>query len=148
MNRLHLLFAALLVSAATANAQTILKGDMDNNNRITFTDVWMLAQTVVGKLPMERVDITLFAERVNNTQIIGTWQTQSGTSITFNADGTTDYPNGPTYECYPLKDRILIFGQSGAAIKTFNLLKVTDAYFVTIDFATNEITYYYKQTNP
>lgn len=146
MNRLLFLIFPLMMSMA-AKSQTILKGDMDNNNRITSTDVWMLANSVVGKLPMERVDITLFAERVNNNKIIGTWQTQGGTSITFNADGTTDYPNGPTYECYPLKDRILIFGQSGAAIKTFNLLKVTDSYFVTIDFATNEITYYYKQTN-
>ena len=146
MNRLLFLIFPLMMSMA-AKSQTILKGDMDNNNRITSTDVWMLANSVVGKLPMERMDITLFAERVNNNKIIGTWQTQGGTSITFNADGTTDYPNGPTYECYPLKDRILIFGQSGAAIKTFNLLKVTDSYFVTIDFATNEITYYYKQTN-
>ena len=146
MNRLLFLIFPLMMSMA-AKSQTILKGDMDNNNRITSTDVWMLANSVVGKLPMERVDITLFAERVNNNKIIGTWQPTGGTSITFNADGTTDYPNGPTYECYPLKDRILIFGQSGAAIKTFNLLKVTDSYFVTIDFATNEITYYYKQTN-
>jgi len=147
--RKRILFTLLCLFGLSAgmHAQLLLKGDMNSDQQITFIDVMYLANTVAGAYPVEYIDISQYADRKDNTKIAATWQASGQSAFTFNSDGTTDYPNGATYEYYPLKDRILIFGSSGATVQTFNLLKVTDTYFVAIDFATNAITYYYKSSN-
>lgn len=142
MKRLLFFFAVLLISAVSTNAQTIVKGDMNGDGRLSVTDLTLIANTIVGKMDVETIDLTVFAYTVNNEKIVGRWYKSDGSYITFNADGTTDYPGGATYEYYPLRDRILVSDRTGSVIKTITLSAVTDVYMLVVDYSMDVTTCY------
>ena len=132
----------LLLSATTLSAQTILKGDMNNDNEVTIADVTSVVNVVLGKSPMETINVGGSPYSVDNASVVGTWYAPDGTSFKFNEDGTTTFPGGDTYEFMPTQGRLLIYDANEHPIKVLPLLKVESWYLLTVDYATNVFTCY------
>ena len=136
----------LLIAATTMNAQTIVKGDMNNDNELTITDAVSVVDVILGKSPMQVIDLG-DPYLVDNKRVIGTWYAPDGTSFAFNEDGTTTYPGGATYEFMPLLGRLLIFNAQEHPVKVLPLLKVKAEYLLAVDYATGVFTYYTNQAS-
>lgn len=136
------LFSFLLLFCMTAvNAQTILKGDMNDDKDVNIADVTSLVDVVLGKAPKETIGIGS-PYMVDNSYVVGTWYAPDGTSFTLNEDGTTDFGTGFTYKFRPYQGTLMMFNASGAPVKTFVLNEVESAYLLAIDYATGAYTYY------
>lgn len=138
----QILLALLLLAATTVSAQTILKGDMNNDEQVTIADVTSLVNVILGKAPKETISVGGSPYMVDNTSVVGTWYAPDGTSFTLNEDGTTDYGTGFTYKFRPYQGTLMMFNASGAPVKTFVLNEVETAYLLAIDYATGVYTYY------
>lgn len=132
----------LLCITATLSAQTILKGDMNNDEQVTIADVTSLVNVILGKAPQETINVGGSPYMVDNTTVVGTWYAPDGTSITFNEDGTTDYGTGFTYKFRPYQGTLMIFNTAGAPVKTFVLNEVESSYLLAVNYATGTYTYY------
>ena len=86
----------LLVATATAGAQEIVKGDMNNDIQLTVADVTSLINVVIGRSPKETVNLGGDPYKVDNTPVVGTWCAPDDTPFKLNEDGTTDYPGAAT----------------------------------------------------
>lgn len=53
----HLFSFLLLFYMTAVNAQTILKGDMNNDEQVTITDVTSLVNVILGKAPQEEINV-------------------------------------------------------------------------------------------
>ena len=133
-----LLSLLLLFVATTMSAQTMLRGDMNNDGKITLADVNALADVLIGKAAIEAVSIY----EVDNSTVIGTWYAADGTSLIFRADGTTNYPGGTTYEFMPILGRLIVYDSMGEIVKTMILTKVTPEYLLEENAVNGTLTYY------
>lgn len=131
-----------LFASMTVSAQSIIKGDMNDDNDVTIADVTSLVNVVLGKSPKETINVSGSPYMVDNTSVVGTWYAPDGTSFQFNDDGTTTFPGGATYEFMPIQGRLLIYDTNKHPIKVLPLLKVESWYLLTVDYATNVFTYY------
>lgn len=123
------------------SAQTILKGDMNDDKDVNIADVTSLVDVVLGKAPKETIGIGS-PYMVDNSYVVGTWYAPDGTSFTLNEDGTTDFGTGFTYKFRPYQGTLMMFNASGSPVKTFVLNEVESAYLLAIDYATGAYTYY------
>ena len=137
----HLLSILLLFSMTVVNAQTILKGDMNDDKDVNIADVTSLVDVVLGKAPKETISIGS-PYMVDNSYVVGTWYAPDGTSFTLNEDGTTDYPDAATYKFRPYQGSLMMFTASGAPIKTLVLNEVESDYLLAVDYTTGIYTYY------
>ena len=144
MKKVHLLSLLLLLAATTLSAQTILKGDMNDDNEVTIADVTSVVNVVLGKAPLETISAGCSCEpyKVDNTSVVGTWYAADGTSFQFNEDGTTTFPGGATYEFMPMQGRLLVYDAMKHPIKVLPLIKVESEYLLSLDYATSVFTYY------
>ena len=131
-----------LFASMTVSAQSIIKGDMNDDNDVTIADVTSLVNVVLGKSPKETINVGGSPYSVDNASVVGTWYAPDGTSFKFNDDGTTTFPGGATYEFMPMQGRLLIYDTNKQPIKVLPLLKVESEYLLTVDYATNVFTYY------
>lgn len=53
----HLFSFLLLFCMMAVNAQTILKGDMNNDEQVTIADVTSLVNVILGKAPQEEISV-------------------------------------------------------------------------------------------
>ena len=143
---LFLSFVALLMSA-TLSAQTIIKGDMNDDKQVSIADVTSLVNVTLGKAPMETLSVECEPYKVDNSLVVGTWYAPDGTSFMFNADGTTTFPNGATYEFMPIQGRLLVYDAANKPVKVIPMLKAESEFLLTVDYATSLFTYYTK-SNP
>ena len=132
----------LLYLVATVSAQTILKGDMNDDEKVTIADVTSLVNVILGKAPQETINVGGSPYKVDNSSVVGTWYAPDGTHFTLNEDGTTDYGTGFTYKFRPYQGTLMMFNASGAPVKTFVLNEVESSYLLAIDYATGVYTYY------
>ncbi|MBR6129413.1 MAG: Ig domain-containing protein [Bacteroidaceae bacterium] len=65
-----------------------------------------------------------------NQCIVGTWQ-WGGSTVTFNADGTTDFNEGSTYEFMPYQGIIIIYNASGKPSTALFVYKLTSEEMYT-----------------
>ena len=70
------------------NAQTIVKGDMNDDKELTITDAVSVVDVVLGKSPKREISLVGDPYLVDNTLVIGTWYAPDGTLFTLNEDGT------------------------------------------------------------
>lgn len=143
---LFLSIVALLMSA-TLSAQTIIKGDMNDDKQVSIADVTSLVNVILGKAPMETLSVECEPYKVDNSLVVGTWYAPDGTSFMFNADGTTTFPDGATYEFMPLQGRLLLYDDANKPVKVLPILKAESEFLLTVDYATSLFTYYTK-SNP
>ena len=142
------LFTFLLLFAATAmNAQTIVKGDMNDDKELTITDAVSVVDVILGKAPKQTISLSGDPYGVDNTLVIGTWYAPDGSSFVFNEDGTTTYPGGATYEFMPMPGRLLIYIAQNRPLKVLPIVKATSEYLLVVDYATGGFTYYTKSSS-
>ena len=143
---LFLSIVALLMSA-TLSAQTIIKGDMNDDKQVSIADVTSLVNVILGKAPIETLSVDCEPYKVDNSLVVGTWYAPDGTSFMFNADGTTTFPYGATYEFMPIQGRLLVYDAANKPVKVLPILKAESEFLLTVDYATSHFTYYTK-SNP
>lgn len=146
MKRILFSFAVLLITAMTASAQTIVKGDMNGDDQVTIADVTSVVNIAIGKAPMETVSVTSEPFAFDNSSVVGTWYKNDGTYFTLNADGTTDFPSGATYEFYPSQGRLLILDAIDMPVKVLSIVKITPTYMLVVNHATETFTFYSKNS--
>lgn len=142
------IFSLLLLCVATAmSAQTLVKGDMNDDGQVTVADVTSLVNVAVGRTPMTTINVGGSPFAVDNSYVAGTWYASDGTHFTLNADGTTDYGTGFTYKFRPYQGTLMMFNASGKPVKTFVLNEVESAYLLAVNYATGDYTYYTNQAS-
>ena len=146
MKRVFTILAALLITAVSASAQTILKGDMNGDDQVTISDVTSLVNVILGKSPQETISVGSNPFAVDNSYVVGTWYAADGTSFTLNEDGTTDFPGGATYKFYTGQNRLLILNASGLAVRVLPIVEATSSYLLAVDYATGALSYYTHQS--
>ena len=83
-----------------------------------------------------KTDSIVFDNSLNGDEVFGpftpvnlciarTWYKSMSETVTFGADGTTDYIAGGTYEFMPYQGNVIIYNASGAPVNYFKVLKVT-----------------------
>ena len=132
----------LLLAAATMSAQSIVKGDMNDDGALTISDVTTAVNVILGNAPQQ----TINTFSVDNSPVVGTWYAPDGSEINFNADGTTNYPSGATYEYMPLTGNLLIYDVNNTPMKVLPIVKATSGYLLTVNYATNTFVYYTKRS--
>ena len=60
-----------------------------------------------------------------NQCIAKTWYKSKSESVTFGADGTTDYIEGGTYKFFPYQGNIIVYNASGAPVNILRVYEVT-----------------------
>ena len=91
MKRLLFFAAALLMTVVIASAQTIVKGDMNDDGLVTIADVTSVVNVAVGRVPMETINVsasplTYYTKSTSLCQVTGV--TMSQTTLSMNS-GTT-----------------------------------------------------------
>lgn len=145
MNMRKLFLSLLLVVVTTANAQTIVKGDMNSDEQVTISDVTSLVNVILGKSPVETIDIGGKPYGVDNSMVVGKWYTPEGTSFTLNEDGTTDFGAGFTYKFRPYQGTLMIFNAQGIPVRSIVLNEVEEEYLLAVDYATQTYVKYTKE---
>lgn len=137
-----LIILVFLMVESAMNAQTILMGDMNNDDHVTIADVTSLVNVVLGKASQERINVGGSPYQVDNSMVVGTWYAPDGKSFTLNEDGTTDYGIGFTYKFRPYQGTLMMFNRSGKPVKTLFLNEVEKSYLLAMDYASGTYTYY------
>ena len=139
-------FSLFLCLACTMQAQEILVGDMNDDNQLSTGDVSTLVNTILGKTPARTVKACScdpFAS--DNSKVVGTWRTMTGTVITFEADGSCSLGEGYTYEYLPMQGCILINDETNKIVKIYNLYRADSTYLVLGEVGgTKGFEYYYS----
>ncbi|MCR5130097.1 MAG: hypothetical protein K6C10_01375 [Prevotella sp.] len=144
MKKLIISFLLLLSAMGSANAQ-LLKGDMNDDGQVSIADVTYLVNVILGKTPMETIDVTTSPFEVDNSILVGTWYAADGSILYFNEDSTTNYRgiSNATYAYYPAQSRVLVKDASGNPLYLLPIIEATSGYFLTMDYTTGEFSYYY-----
>ena len=83
-----------------------------------------------------------------NLCIAKTWYRSKTETVTFNADGTTDYMAGATYEFMPYQGNIIINNASGVPMKILRVYKVTDEMLVVGALGSSSFNVWYSTQPP
>lgn len=142
--RKNVLTFVLLLCATLLNAQTILKGDMNDDGDITISDAVDIVNIVLGNALRQTINIGGNAYEVDNAMVVGTWYCSDGTTLKLREDGTTNYGTGYTYKFRPTQGTILFSDASGTPKKTLVMNEVEDDYMLSVDYATGTYKYYRK----
>ena len=140
-----------LFASMTMNAQTILKGDMNNDEKVTIADVTSLVNVILGKSPIETINVGGAPFAVDNSMVAGTWYTPNGDPLILNADGTTNFygsGSGATYKFFPSLGRLVFYDSSGRAGNVFGVIEVSKDYLLIHTYEGNaSLTYYTNQNS-
>ena len=109
---------------STAIRAQVINGDLNHNDMLDVGDVTMV---IDGYLTGETETIQTGGAPydVDNSLVVGTWYKSTTESITFNADGTTDYANGYTYEFLPTQGYVLFYDAAGTPVEALYVVKAT-----------------------
>ncbi|MBQ6190567.1 MAG: Ig domain-containing protein [Bacteroidaceae bacterium] len=147
MKRVFTILAALLITAVSANAQTILKGDMNDDGQVSIADVTSVVNVILGKAPQETISVGSNPFAVDNSLVVGTWYATDGSHFTLSEDGTTDFPDGVTYKFYTGQNRLVILNASERAVRIIPIVEATSSYLLTVDYVTGAPVYYTKSNS-
>ena len=139
----------LLYLVATVSAQTILKGDMNDDEKVTIADVTSLVNVILGKAPQETINISGNPFEPNNSMVVGTWISPEGSRFTLNEDGTADFSASESYvasyyEFFPTQGRLLFLDASKNPVRLLPIVKVTSDYLLAFNYVTGQFTNYVK----
>lgn len=127
------------------NAQTILKGDMNNDEQVSIADVTSLVNVILGKAPQEEINVGGDPYKVDNSLVVGTWVAPDNSSFALNEDGTTTFPDATTFKFRPVQGVLTFYDASDNPIKAIVLNEVTSDYLMAVDYATNTFAKYTKK---
>ena len=124
MKRMILSVFVMCTWLSTAIRAQVINGDLNHNDVLDVGDVTMV---IDGYLTGETETIQTGGAPydVDNSLVVGTWYKSTTESITFNADGTTDYGNGYTYEFLPTQGYVLFYDAAGTPVEALYVVKAT-----------------------
>ena len=84
-----------------------------------------------------------------NQCIAKTWYKTKTETVTFNADGTTDYlePNG-TYKFFPYQGTVVIYNAAGRPVTNFRVLEVTADQMLVSEYCNNYVAVWATTPQP
>ncbi|MBQ9362675.1 MAG: hypothetical protein IJT97_04540, partial [Bacteroidaceae bacterium] len=131
MKRIYLLIFVLCTFFTHVSFAQVINGDLNHNNMLDVGDVTMV---IDGYLTGETETIQVGGNpfTVDNSFVVGTWYKSANESITFKADGTTDFANGGTYEFLPTQGYILFYSAPGIPFYALRVLKATSDGLVVL----------------
>ena len=132
---LSLLFAAVVLT--TAVQAQVINGDLNHNQGLDVEDVTLLIDGYLTGA-VELIDPYV----VQNGSLVGTWYKSMTESITFNADGTTDYIDGGTYKFRPFQGTVLFYNASGVPVSRLKIEEISSDYLVVAIGIGNEVAVY------
>ena len=137
-----ILSAFLLMGNGVSLAQSeVVVGDMNNDGVLSVGDVTDLTETVVGRKAPRRISVAGNPYAADNSSLIGQWSGVSG-SVTFNADGTTDFKAGYTYEYLPSQCLVVLYDETKAAKEFLQVVVLNKGKLVLSDVSmTTAYTY-------
>ncbi len=141
----HLISFLLLFCMTTVNAQTILKGDMNNDEQVSIADVTSLVNVILGKAPQEVISLGGDPYKEDNSLVVGTWVAPGNSSFALNEDGTTTFPDAATFKFRPVQGVLTFYDASDNPIKAIVQNEVTSDYLMAVDYATGAFTKYMKK---
>lgn len=81
---------------------------------------------------------------VDNSLLVGTWYDTDGASITFEADGTTDYMNDVTYRFLPWQGSLTIYTCDGRIKQMLQVTQASDNNLVINEYNGTTFTVFHK----
>ncbi len=132
---LLLLFAVTVLT--TAVQAQVINGDLNHNDGLDVEDVTLLIDGYLTGA-VELIDPYV----VQNGSLVGTWYKSETESITFNADGTTDYIAGGTYKFRPFQGTVLFYDASGVPVSRLKIEEISPDYLVVDTGIGNEVAVY------
>ena len=146
MKRNFLLIFVLCTLCCKVSFAQVINGDLNHNNTLDVGDVTLVIDGyLTGETELIQTGGAPFS--VDNSYVVGTWYTEASESITFNADGTTDFANGGTYEFLPTQGYILFYNASGVPTYAMRVLKATSDCLVVLPTGSN-VPVRYTSTQP
>ena len=127
------------------NAQTIVKGDMNDDGDVTIADVTSTVNVILGNKAKEIISLSVDPYKVDNSTVIGTWVAPDNSSFVLKEDGTTTFPDATTYKFRPVQGVLTFYDASDNPVKAIVLNEVTSDYLMAVDYATNTFTKYTNQ---
>lgn len=134
MKRHFISLLALLGMAGAAQAQMFVEGDVNQDGKITVSDVTKLVSMLNGTE----------AVRTPEMLIAGTWRTKDGQSITLNANGTTTFRNAKTFKYKNAENAICFYNASGTETFRLDVMAANAAYLRLGRAASGESVVYYS----
>lgn len=134
---------AFILGVMTVNAQ-IVKGDMNDDGKLTVADLANTASRILDDAPLEYVSPMVNPYATDNSLIVGTWYSRRIKSIKFGADGSfelndsirSDYSiqeladRGCRYEFMPNIGSVLVYDSLAEVVGAFDVLKVADSTLI------------------
>ena len=116
---------------STAIRAQVINGDLNHNDVLDVGDVTMV---IDGYLTGETETIQTGGAPfiVDNSFVVGTWYASANEKVTFNADGTTDYAQGYTYEFLATQGYILFYNADAIPVYALRVLKATSDCLVVL----------------
>ncbi|MBQ9641466.1 MAG: Ig-like domain-containing protein [Bacteroidaceae bacterium] len=146
MKRNFLLIFVLCTLCCNVSFAQVINGDLNHNNTLDVGDVTLVIDGyLTGETELIQTGGAPFS--VDNSYVVGTWYTSASENITFNADGTTNFANGGTYEFLPTQGYILFYNASGVPTYAMRVLKATSDYLVVLPTGSN-VPVRYTNTQP
>ena len=127
------------------NAQTLVKGDMNDDGDVNIADVTTTVDVILGKKAKETISLSVDPFKVDNSTVVGTWVAPDNSSFPLNEDGTTTFPGAATYKFRPVQGVLTFYDASDNPIRAIVLNEVTSDYLMAVDYTTNTFTKYTKQ---
>lgn len=140
MKKIIFLAYILVIGALSVNAQ-ILKGDMNDDNKIDVSDLNEAINTMLGLSSYQYInagggDPYL----VDNSRVVGTWYKSKSSHFTLNADGTTDYSGASTYKFLPYQGALIFYDNNGTPVTQITVDVLKDGYMVCVPLGTGVLT--------
>lgn len=124
MKKYHFFALAALFSLC-CNAQTPTD-NLDAGNEGVKNDSMVIADGYAknGRRNVQGAEANPFAP--DNSLIVGTWRESATKTLTFKADGTTDYAQGYTYKCLPAQGNVLLYNARNVLVAVLELVDCSD----------------------
>lgn len=143
--RMFLLTMACGLLAITSSAQ-ILKGDMNNDNKLDISDINLTAATILGRQEKQFIKTGGDPFAIDNSPVAGYWYRSEYDKFILLEDGKTDYPGAATYEFHPYQGRIVFLNASGEPVSRISVINLKEGSMVcAINGQSPLVTYTAKQ---
>jgi hypothetical protein len=132
---------------SSVSAQDIVKGDMNDDGKVSVNDFVMFLDVVLGNSPASILSVSdmIDPNAVDNSIIAGTWYRTKNNYFEFSVDGTTNYNMGGIfrYEYLPYNQCVLLYDATSTAVAAYNVLKITEDSISLNEVGSSEVYTYY-----
>ena len=144
MKKTFVLLSVLCTLFTNASFAQVINGDLNHNENLDVEDITLL---IGGYLTGDAEVINTDPFEVDNNRVVGTWYKSPTESVTFYADGTTDYVSGCTYKYLPWQGYIQFYNSDGIPQYSARVTEVTNDYLCILP-AGSDVPVVYTAKHP